>query len=375
MRWGWARRSRRSRCWPTLPARRAAGAPTSSSCRPGAGEAGRAAGGERAPPSGSRGRRGARRSKANASTWKCFRSPLVCVCVCVGRGALLPLPPLSPPLSPPPPPPPPPRRRRRSPLPPSVMLNWEMEFKKWCPAFKLLTYYGRRAARAGAPRPAPSRPPHLQRPPRRDPLGPSLLPCSAPSQPAWGPATRPLSPARLGPCCDARPCRPPPPRACPAPPRSAKERKAKRQGWSKPNAFHVCITSYTLVLQDAKVRALLKWAPTVTARGGALAAGPALCPWRAGGPRAWCSTLVRPRHSAPPPSRTLAAAARSFACSPCTLLRLETNPPPPLPSHPVTSPPLASTPSPPPRPFPPPPCAPRCYAARSGATSSSTRPT
>lgn len=56
------------------------------------------------------------------------------------------------------------------------MLNWEMEFKKWCPAFKLLTYYG-----------------------------------------------------------------------------TAKERKAKRQGWSKPNAFHVCITSYTLVLQDAKV--------------------------------------------------------------------------------------------------------------------------
>ena len=54
----------------------------------------------------------------------------------------------------------------------SVMLNWEMEFKKWCPAFKLLTYYG-----------------------------------------------------------------------------SAKERQRKRQGWSKPNAFHVCITSYTLVLQ------------------------------------------------------------------------------------------------------------------------------
>ena len=52
------------------------------------------------------------------------------------------------------------------------MLNWEVEFKKWCPAFKLLTYY-------------------------------------------W----------------------------------SAKERKKKREGWSKPNAFHVCITSYTLVLQ------------------------------------------------------------------------------------------------------------------------------
>ena len=48
----------------------------------------------------------------------------------------------------------------------------QVEFKKWCPAFKLLTYYG-----------------------------------------------------------------------------SAKERKAKRQGWSKPNAFHIAITSYTLILQ------------------------------------------------------------------------------------------------------------------------------
>ena len=57
-------------------------------------------------------------------------------------------------------------------VPTSVMLNWEVECKKWAPAFKLLTYYG-----------------------------------------------------------------------------SAKERKAKRQGWSKPNAFHIAITSYTLVLQ------------------------------------------------------------------------------------------------------------------------------
>ncbi|GMH36700.1 hypothetical protein BSKO_04573 [Bryopsis sp. KO-2023] len=67
-------------------------------------------------------------------------------------------------------------------VPTSVMLNWEMEFKKWCPAFKLLTYYG-----------------------------------------------------------------------------SAKERKTKRQGWSKPNAFHVCITSYTLILQDAKMFRRKKW--------------------------------------------------------------------------------------------------------------------
>lgn len=27
-------------------------------------------------------------------------------------------------------------------VPTSVMLNWEMEIKKWCPAFKTLTYYG-----------------------------------------------------------------------------------------------------------------------------------------------------------------------------------------------------------------------------------------
>ncbi len=57
-------------------------------------------------------------------------------------------------------------------VPTSVMLNWEVEFKKWCPAFKLLTYFG-----------------------------------------------------------------------------TAKERRRKRDGWSRPNAFHVCITSYTLVLQ------------------------------------------------------------------------------------------------------------------------------
>ncbi|CAO3618792.1 unnamed protein product [Cunninghamella blakesleeana] len=58
-------------------------------------------------------------------------------------------------------------------VPTSVILNWEMEFKKWLPGFKILTYFG-----------------------------------------------------------------------------SPKERKEKRLGWSKPNAFHVCITSYQLVLQD-----------------------------------------------------------------------------------------------------------------------------
>uniref|UniRef100_UPI000B4C8AAE helicase SRCAP-like n=1 Tax=Lonchura striata TaxID=40157 RepID=UPI000B4C8AAE len=64
----------------------------------------------------------------------------------------------------------------------SVMLNWEMELKRWCPGFKILTYYG-----------------------------------------------------------------------------AQKERRLKRQGWTKPNAFHVCITSYKLVLQDHQAFRRKNW--------------------------------------------------------------------------------------------------------------------
>ncbi|XP_015114836.1 helicase domino [Diachasma alloeum] len=67
-------------------------------------------------------------------------------------------------------------------VPTSVMLNWEMECKKWCPGFKILTYYG-----------------------------------------------------------------------------TQKERKAKRTGWTKPNAFHICITSYKLVIQDHQSFRRKKW--------------------------------------------------------------------------------------------------------------------
>ncbi|CAG9760112.1 unnamed protein product [Ceutorhynchus assimilis] len=67
-------------------------------------------------------------------------------------------------------------------VPTSVMLNWEMECKKWCPGFKILTYYG----------------PH-------------------------------------------------------------KERKQKRRGWTKYNAFHICITSYKLVIQDHQSFRRKKW--------------------------------------------------------------------------------------------------------------------
>ena len=67
-------------------------------------------------------------------------------------------------------------------VPTSVMLNWEMELKKWAPAFKIITYYG-----------------------------------------------------------------------------NQKERRLKRVGWSKPNAFHVCITSYKLVTQDHQSFRRFKW--------------------------------------------------------------------------------------------------------------------
>ena len=66
--------------------------------------------------------------------------------------------------------------------PTSTLLNWEEELRRWCPALKVLTYYG-----------------------------------------------------------------------------SIKDRKAKRTGWSKPDAFHVCVTSYQLAVTDAAVFKRKKW--------------------------------------------------------------------------------------------------------------------
>lgn len=67
-------------------------------------------------------------------------------------------------------------------VPTSVMLNWEMEFKKWCPGFKILTYYG-----------------------------------------------------------------------------SQEERRQKRRGWMDEDRWHVCITSYQLVLQDQQTFKRKNW--------------------------------------------------------------------------------------------------------------------
>lgn len=67
-------------------------------------------------------------------------------------------------------------------VPTSVMLNWEMEFKRFAPGFKVLTYYG-------------------------NPM----------------------------------------------------QRKEKRRGWNKEDTWHVCITSYQLVLQDQNAFKRKKW--------------------------------------------------------------------------------------------------------------------
>ncbi|KAG7754590.1 hypothetical protein KL911_002029 [Ogataea haglerorum] len=67
-------------------------------------------------------------------------------------------------------------------VPTSVMLNWEMEFKRFAPGFKVLTYYG-----------------------------------------------------------------------------NPQQRKEKRKGWNTPDTFHVCITSYQLVVQDHSVFRRKKW--------------------------------------------------------------------------------------------------------------------
>jgi SNF2 family DNA or RNA helicase len=67
-------------------------------------------------------------------------------------------------------------------VPTSVLKNWEMEFKKFLPGFKIIAYYG-----------------------------------------------------------------------------NVRERKERRHGWKAPNAFHVCITSYQLILTDQHIFRRMPW--------------------------------------------------------------------------------------------------------------------
>eukprot|EP00762_Andalucia_godoyi_P005403 ANDGO_08372.mRNA.1 Protein PHOTOPERIOD-INDEPENDENT EARLY FLOWERING 1 len=67
-------------------------------------------------------------------------------------------------------------------VPSSVLLSWEMEFKRWAPGLKVMTYFG-----------------------------------------------------------------------------TQKERKLARAGWSRTNAFHVCLTSYSIALQDATLLRRKRW--------------------------------------------------------------------------------------------------------------------
>lgn len=40
---------------------------------------------------------------------------------------------------------------------------------------------------------------------------------------------------------------------------NVRERKERRQGWKAPNAFHVCVTSYNLILTDQHIFRRMPW--------------------------------------------------------------------------------------------------------------------
>ena len=92
------------------------------------------------------------------------------------------------------------------------MLNWEMEIKKFCPGFKILTYYGTQKVIR-----------------RHTPFSPYVTP----RFPHMSEINSLFS--------------------------FLKERRLKRTGWSKTNAFHICITSYKLVIQDQSAFRRKKW--------------------------------------------------------------------------------------------------------------------
>jgi SNF2 family DNA or RNA helicase len=171
-------------------------------------------------------------------------------------------------------------------VPTSTMLNWEMEFKRWAPGFKIMTYFGgikeRKAKRQVGcaeewwgggrqrDRACMSPPAWLLLPPCT--FGPlarltvcliaSLSPCVFVSLSLFFLSLCLSVSLSLCLClsvslylciCVSSLCLFACCRWCFRLPAFL------AQGWTKPNAFHVCITSYQLVVSDASVFRRKKW--------------------------------------------------------------------------------------------------------------------
>lgn len=109
-------------------------------------------------------------------------------------------------------------------VPTSVMLNWEMEFKKWCPAFKILTYYGTQKERK------------LKR--QGKIINIIIISCSRSFKFEINFQNISVNTDKL--CAFS-------------------SLLFNISGWTKSNAFHVCITSYKLVIQDHQSFRRKKW--------------------------------------------------------------------------------------------------------------------
>lgn len=114
-------------------------------------------------------------------------------------------------------------------VPTSVMLNWEMELKRWCPGFKILTYFGSQKERK------------LKR--------------QVMNAQDWkNKSNSSVCPTMLFFIFYHTHLL-----VCERPDFKPFFEFLFKKGWTKPNAFHVCITSYKLVLQDHQAFRRKSW--------------------------------------------------------------------------------------------------------------------